>query len=524
MRSKLRCIHWPSLPSTRLAVVGVAHLQEPRGECGGEGQGDHGRNQDGNAERHREFPHDHPDHPGKHQERDEGGDQRQGDGDDGEADLGGALHRRLQPAEPLLAEARNVLHHHDGIVDHEGDGDGERGQGDEIQAVVEEVHHDEGAGERHRDRHAGNQRRPRIAQEQQDRSDHQHGRRQEGELRIEQRAAYGDGAVGNDVDMDRGRQPAADLRQRLAHAVHGGDDIGAGLALDEDEHRRVAVQPAADAGIDHAVGHGSDIAEPHDGAIMLGDDQPREGGSIGELAVGDEGLRPIVIVEAARRQRDAASRTIAARTSSRPMPTEAIAAGFMRTRTAALAAPWTTTLPTPSSCASFSTMTPFTYLITSSGGSVSQRMERKTAGIRIGLIFLNTGRLGMSFGSSSPAALMAACTSTAAPSMLRSGANCRVIWVLPSVLIEVSSVTGGDAAEPTLERRGDGARHGLRAGAGQLRRDDDGRHVDRRQGGDRQLPVGGRADQHDADGDQHASDRPAGEEAREAGHLPIPPR
>src|SRR5574343_667631 len=48
---------------------------------------------------------------------------------------------------------------------------------------------------------------------------------------------------------------------------------------------------------------------------------------------------------------------------------------------------------------------------------------------------------GKPVGNKARAATMAACTSRAAPSMLRSRSNCRVMLVDPCVLIEVISVT-----------------------------------------------------------------------------------
>ena len=44
--------------------------------------------------------------------------------------------------------AGDVFHDDDGVVDDESGGDGEGHQGEIIEAVVEEVHHSEGADER----------------------------------------------------------------------------------------------------------------------------------------------------------------------------------------------------------------------------------------------------------------------------------------------------------------------------------------------------------------------------------------
>ena len=50
---------------------------------------------------------------------------------------------------------------------------------------------------------------------------------------------------------------------------------------------------------------------------------------------------------------------------------------------------------------------------------------------------MNVGGVGMPCGSRREACVMAACTSTAAPSRLRLRSNSRVICVVPSELIEV---------------------------------------------------------------------------------------
>src|SRR5262249_18398934 len=74
-------------------------------------------------------------------------------------------------------------------------------------------------------------------------------------------------------------------------------------------------------------------------------------------------------------------------------------------------------------------------------------------GVAGGLDLRNVGDDGRSPGRSVGAALIAACTSRAAPSMLRARSNCTVMRVLPSELREVSSVT--PAISPS--RRSSGA-------------------------------------------------------------------
>ena len=62
-------------------------------------------------------------------------------------------------------------------------------------------------------------------------------------------------------------------------------------------------------------------------------------------------------------------------------------------------------------------------------------------GISAGLNLRKYGRMGRSEGRSGVAALMAACTSWAAPSMSRSMSNCTMMEVEPVAEIEVISVT-----------------------------------------------------------------------------------
>ena len=90
--------------------------------------------------------------------------------------------------------------------------------------------------------------------------------------------------------------------------------------------------------------------------------------------------------------------------------------------------------------------------------------EREDEDGRVGRVDLAVGRLERQVGGSSPpAAAIAACTSRAAASTLRSRSNWSVIDVEPSVLVDVISVEPGDAPEAPLERRGD--RRGHRLGA-----------------------------------------------------------
>ena len=71
--------------------------------------------------------------------------------------------------------------------------------------------------------------------------------------------------------------------------------------------------------------------------------------------------------------------------------------------------------------------------------------------------------MGRFFGSRPLAALIAVCTSSAAPSMLRARSNCSVIERRAEPAGGRHLRQAGDGGELLLQRRGDGRGHGLRA-------------------------------------------------------------
>ena len=85
----------------------------------------------------------------------------------------GALERRLERLLALLDVARDVLDHHDGVVDDEAGRDGQRHQRQVVEAVAEQLHHAEGADQRQRHGDAGDDGGAQAAQEQVDDRDHQ---------------------------------------------------------------------------------------------------------------------------------------------------------------------------------------------------------------------------------------------------------------------------------------------------------------------------------------------------------------
>src|SRR5262245_8751723 len=74
---------------------------------------------------------------------------------------------------------------------------------------------------------------------------------------------------------------------------------------------------------------------------------------------------------------------------------------------------------------------------TTDSGSDGDTTDMKRIGESAGFVFRNVGGAGISLGGGRCTAAIADCTSCAAASMLRSNANCSVIDVVPSALVDV---------------------------------------------------------------------------------------
>ena len=128
------------------------------------------------------------------------------------------------------------------------------------------------------------------------------------------------------------------------------------------------------------------------------------------------------------------------RTVSIEMPYLFNAVGFSSTRTAGSDAPPMVTWPTPEICDSFCARMLDAASYSSPRDMVSDVIPRIMIGASAGLTLRYVGLLGRPDGSRLRDALMAACTSRAAPSMSRDRSNCSVMRDEPSELDDVISV------------------------------------------------------------------------------------
>ena len=238
-----------------------------------QGQRDHRRDQNRHRQSDGKFPEKPPDHVAHEQERDQDGDQGNGQGDDGETDLLRALQGRLQRAVALLHVTGDILDHDDGIVHDEAGGDRQGHEREIVQAEAEQIHDGESADEGERNREAGNDGGGDVAQKNEDDQDDQNHRQGELALDIADRGPDGVGPVGQDIEVDRGREGTAQDRKEPADALHHLDDVGPGLALDIEDDRRGGADPGGQLGVFRRVLHRGHIGQPDRGAVAIGDDQ-----------------------------------------------------------------------------------------------------------------------------------------------------------------------------------------------------------------------------------------------------------
>jgi hypothetical protein len=108
----------------------------------------------------------------------------------------------MRTPDALAAAALDVLQHHDGVVHHEADRQGQRHEREVVQAVAEQVHHRKGPDQRQRKRQTGDHGGPEIPQEQEDHHDHEAERQEQGELHVVHRCFDRQRAIIESGDLD----------------------------------------------------------------------------------------------------------------------------------------------------------------------------------------------------------------------------------------------------------------------------------------------------------------------------------
>ena len=209
----------------------LQRLQPARAHHGRERERDHGGDEDGDGQRDREFAKQPPDHFLHEQQRNEHRHQRDGERDDGEADLPRPLQRGLHGRLAHFAVAGDVFDHHDGVVHHKARGNGQRHQAQVVERVAQQVHHAQAAQQRNGHGHAGNHRGARAVQKAEDDQHHHRHCQRQLHLHVRHRGADAQRAVGQHGHLHAARQALRQLGQPGLDGVGRGNHVRARLAL-----------------------------------------------------------------------------------------------------------------------------------------------------------------------------------------------------------------------------------------------------------------------------------------------------
>ncbi len=287
-----------------MLTLGFMGAEQARAHHGGGGEGNSQGDDNGGRKRDGELPEE-PAYDSAHQQdRQEHGDQRDADGEHGEADLGRALERGGHGLHAFLEIAGDIFDDHNRVVDHEPGGDGQRHQRKVVDGVAEQIEHAECAHQRDGDGHAGYQGGWHAAQEQKNHHNHQANGDAQRDFHVIDGASDGERAIQDDAHVNGGGNFRLQLRKRGANPVHRVDDICPRHAEDDQQDGLLAVGEADGADVLHGIDDIGDIAKHHRRVVAIGDHQGFI--LIGEtnLIRGGDGPGTAVVVELSLREID----------------------------------------------------------------------------------------------------------------------------------------------------------------------------------------------------------------------------
>src|SRR6202021_1785772 len=180
------------------------------------------------------------------QERNEDSDQRNADGQNGETNLFRAFESGGEGVQSFFQVACDVLHDHDSVIHDETCRDGEGHERKIVQAVAAEIHDGECSDKRNRDGDGRDQRSAAIPQENEDNDDYQDDGNHQGFFDVTNRRADSGGSIQNQGGDDSIWNRGLDGGQLSANAIDGLNDIGAGLAKNNDKEGAFAVKIPSD--------------------------------------------------------------------------------------------------------------------------------------------------------------------------------------------------------------------------------------------------------------------------------------
>jgi hypothetical protein len=220
---------------------------------------DHHRGHDGDAELVEELADDAAHEADGQEDRHD----RQRGGQHRQADLVGAVHRRVVGGFAHLHVAHDVLAHDDGVVDQQAHAQAQCHQRDHVDREAEQLHEQEGAHQRDRQRQAGDDGRAPGIQEQEDDADRQHGALDQRALDVGHRHTDGPRVVAHDVQRHAAGKICAQARGSGVQAVDDLDGVLALALLHVQAQRAPAVQQREGLDLLGAVDHVGHLPQPH---------------------------------------------------------------------------------------------------------------------------------------------------------------------------------------------------------------------------------------------------------------------
>ncbi|MNQ63970.1 hypothetical protein D3C85_783720 [compost metagenome] len=246
-------------------------LEQGRAQRRGQGQGEERREQDRGGHRQRELLVDHAHRALHERHRDKHRHQHQGDADDGPGDLAHGFARSLLGRQALGGhDPLDVLHHDDGVVHQDADGQHHAEHGQHVDRETQRQHGGEGAHQCHRHHQGRDQRIADVLQEQEHHREHQHHGFAEGHHHLGDRDFDERRGVVRDLVFHAGREVARQLVHFLAHQGCGVQRVGTGCQLYADRGRRFAIKAGGELVFLAADLDPRHIAHPHGGAVGVG--------------------------------------------------------------------------------------------------------------------------------------------------------------------------------------------------------------------------------------------------------------
>ena len=279
----------------------LLQLQHLRAEHGGEREGAGGGDGEDDAHHPAELAEHHTGHALHHGQRQEHRQHGERGGNDGDGHLVGGVYGSLLGVGTALDVGGGVLQHHDGIVDHQSDGDGEARERDDVQRAAAQQQVYERGNERQGDGDGNDERGPPTAQEEQH---HQHHEQQGEEHRPLQRADGVHDALGRVVDhadVDVAGEVALQLGQHLLHLVADFHGVGTRLFLHDDGGTAHAVGERHLATLLQRIDHLGHVAQVDVTASHGGHDDVPHLARVVELPFHTEGVGLVADVERAAR-------------------------------------------------------------------------------------------------------------------------------------------------------------------------------------------------------------------------------